>query len=183
MKIIDIEKNIRVEDIVDLVELQCSEAFTYKREELGIRCVGSFQIEGRYTTTHEVKDVKEAFEFDVFAANEKLTEEPFSITFNHYDYKIEEDTLILYLHFHVYGLVEEEKEEASSEEEEEIDISMMEELFDTQDNVSTSYSFVVVKELDTYASIAERYGVDEKQLKEVNQEKQLIVQNLLVLPK
>lgn len=178
MKTIDIEKTITLEGIMDIVSLDFSDSFEYVHEVGGIRCIGPFIMEGRYTTKNEVKQYKEVFEFDVFASNDKLSNETFNISFSDYDYEILGDDIRLMFHFLVKGLIEEEQ----VEEERDIDFSMMEELFDTSDSVSTSYSFVVIKEQDTYERIAERYQVNVNDLKELNKNKVLVTQSLLVLP-
>lgn len=210
MKVIEIEKELYLDDVVDILTLDMKEDFLYRNEEDGIRCMGPFYIKGRYTTLNEVKDFQDVFEFDVFASNEKLDREPFKIAYEGYDYTLK-NQVVLYLHFKVFGIKSEEEEQpivleatALPEEEQEEDIeenyepmtinesekendkvtdlSMMEELFDDKDNVITSYSFVVVKKDDNYQSIARRYQVDEEALIEINNHKELHEKNLIVLP-
>ncbi len=192
MKTIDIEKTIRIEGINDVISLTFHDEFKYLAETGGIRCCGPFKMEGRYTTDTEVKDIKEVFDFDVFASNDKLGDEKFEIQFSDHDYEVLDNEVKFMFHFSIYGLIDEdpspEDEEVETEtvselnEDNDVDFSMMEELFEANDNVSTSYSFVVIKEGDTYTSIAQRYEVDENELINVNNNKVLTTQSLLVLP-
>lgn len=294
MKIIEIEKELNLQGVVDILELTMQDNFTYQQEADGVRCVGPFYINGRYSTLNEVRDFQEVYEFDVFAGNDKLDGMSFSIEYDGYDYSIL-NKIILYLHFKVHGIKGEEIEPITTEEElipyekteeepvellsfvdesgqpwqstlseameleerqpwtktlaeamglenvvDEVEeekvveetpvviekqdiepvvqkevinkeencivaqdnkdipvqeeegtatnindvanLSMMEELFEDKDNVITSYSFVVIKANDTYASIANRYQVEEEALRKANSDKELRVKNLLVLP-
>lgn len=209
MKTIDVEKALHLAGALDLKEVVMKDNFLYRQEQDGIRCLGPFYLRGRYTTLDGEKDFQDVFEFDVFAANEKLDGEEFKIAFDDYDYTLQ-DGITLTLHFQVYGICDEPKEEtvkeiyepcepmeeekAKEEEEEtiptssecstenEVDFSMMEELFDEKDNVITSYSFVVVKNNDTYESIANRYHVDVEALRRANEDKVIHEKSLVVLP-
>lgn len=109
MKTIDIEKVLDLPGAIDLLPITMKESFSYQKEEDGIRCIGPFFIRGRYTTNNEVKNFQDVFEFDVFAANEKLDGEQFKITYEGYDFTIE-DKVILTLHFNVYGIKDDKEE-------------------------------------------------------------------------
>lgn len=119
MKTIDIEKVLDLQGAIDLLPITMKDSFSYQQEDNGIRCVGPFFIKGRYTTLNEVKDFQDVFEFDVFAANEKLDGEEFKIVYNDYDYSLT-DGVTLTLHFTVYGIRDDREEnvfEAAAPEE------------------------------------------------------------------
>lgn len=202
MKKIEIEKQLDLEEATDLLTLDSRNHFVYRKEEGGIRCVGPFYLQGTYSTLQEIKHFSDVFEFDIFASNEKLDHENFQLVYTGYDYTLKHGCVVT-LYFDVHGIYgekekyEEDKEsfleevkesiEKNAEEyievnEEELDLSMMEELFEEKDNVITSYSFVVVKPLDSYESIALRYEVDPLILREVNKDKTLQEKDLVILP-
>lgn len=103
MKKIDIEKELNLLNVVDIISLDIKDSFTYQKEEDGIRCVGPFYIHGRYSTLNEVNSFHDVFEFDIFAAQEKLDGEEFHIEYIGYDYSLSDGTK-LNLHFNVYGI-------------------------------------------------------------------------------
>lgn len=70
--------------------------------------------------------------------------------------------------------------EEVAEVEKEID--SIEDLFDDNENVYTSYRMIVAKPNDSYATIAQRYGVDESALRATNKDKEVQVKTLIVLP-
>ncbi len=106
MKTIEIEKHLELNDAIELLPLVMKDRFIYKKEEDGIRCMGPFFIKGRYTTSHEVKDFQDVFEFDIFAGKEKLDGTTFRLHYEGYDYAIQ-NGVTLYLHFSVQGVKEE----------------------------------------------------------------------------
>ena len=57
-----------------------------------------------------------------------------------------------------------------------------EDLFEDEETGYTTCRLIVAKAGDTYGSIAQRYGVDEKQLRERNQEKEVNAKMLVMLP-
>lgn len=194
MKKIEIEKDVNLNDIVDLLSLNTKANFIYSIEEDGVRCSGPFYLSGRYSTINEVKEFNDVFELDLFAPKEKLDEEEFKVIYTGYDYSVVSDSMVT-LFFDVYGIKAEDvplkevrfdefKESIVIEDEEEVEASldMMEELLEEKDNVVTSYSFIVIKPSDTYEMIADRYNVDVSLLREVNHEKELFEKDLLVLP-
>ena len=89
MKTIDVEKALHLAGALDLKEVVMKDNFLYRQEQDGIRCLGPFYLRGRYTTLDGEKDFQDVFEFDVFAANEKLDGEEFKIAFDDYDYTLQ----------------------------------------------------------------------------------------------
>lgn len=212
MKTIEIEKELDLDDVVELLTMNMKDNFIYRKEASGMRCIGPFYLKGRYTSENEVKDFQDVFEFDIFASNEKLDGEDFKVVYNGYDYVVDKK-LILYFYFNIFGVKDDQIEnqveqaditsmnmntienaeeiqtkEIKKEHIEEIeddnilDISVIEELFDEKDSVITSYSFVVVKKGEDYHSIAARFLLDVEALKEANNNKEIYEKSLLVLP-
>ncbi|NBK96404.1 MAG: LysM domain-containing protein [Erysipelotrichia bacterium] len=107
MKTIDIEKVLDLAGAIDLSLILMKDQFAYQKEEGGIRCVGPFFIKGNYTTIQGVKEFQDVFEFDIYAASEKLDGEPFKVVYDSYDYSLQ-NGVSLTLHFSVYGIKEEE---------------------------------------------------------------------------
>ena len=62
------------------------------------------------------------------------------------------------------------------------DISELEDLFEGTDSVYTPYRMIVAKPDDTYATIAQRYEVDESALRDTNRSKDIFPKTLVVLP-
>lgn len=125
MKVIEIEKELSLHGVVDIIELSMQDHFTYQQEMDGMRCVGPFYVNGRYSTLNEVKDFQEIYEFDVFAGEDKLDGTPFRIEYDGYDYSILKQ-VTLYLHFKVHGIKGEQP--ATIEEEIEIGEAPVEEV-------------------------------------------------------
>lgn len=75
--------------------------------------------------------------------------------------------------------VEEEAEETEPQAEEAAEI---EDLFDDAENVIVTSRYMLALASDTYAAIAQRYGVNEKQLIAVNHNKPLEEKTLVLLP-
>lgn len=70
-------------------------------------------------------------------------------------------------------------EEPLQEQEEH---GVIEDLFEDANNVYTSYRIIVAKPNDTYATIAQRYQVDEEELRSTNTNKNVEPKTLVVLP-
>ena len=62
------------------------------------------------------------------------------------------------------------------------DVGEIEDLFDDAENVIVTSRYMLAQINDTYASIAQRYGVYEKQLIAVNHNKPLEEKTLILLP-
>ena len=62
------------------------------------------------------------------------------------------------------------------------DVGEIEDLFDDAENVIVTSRYMLAQINDTYASIAQRYGVNEKQLIAVNHNKPLEEKTLILLP-
>lgn len=75
-----------------------------------------------------------------------------------------------------------DQDEEQSASAEPTDISELEDLFEGTDSVYTSYRMIVAKPDDTYASIAQRYEVDESALRNTNRNKDIFPKTLVVLP-
>ena len=62
------------------------------------------------------------------------------------------------------------------------DVKEIEDLFDDAENVIVTSRYMLAQVNDTYASIAQRYRVSEKQLIAVNHNKPLEEKTLILLP-
>lgn len=78
------------------------------------------------------------------------------------------------------------EEETTSQDEEEPSstdtFDEFEDLFEDADTTYTSYRMIVAQEHDTYASIAQRYEVEEALLREHNHDKEINHKTLVILP-
>lgn len=135
MKKIDIEKELNLLNVVDIISLDIKENFTYQKEEDGIRCIGPFYIHGRYSTLNEVNSFHDVFEFDIFAAQEKLDGEEFRMEYSGYEYSLDDGTKIN-LHFNVYGIYDETLDDVKDTQKVEVF-----DLRDIEDNLDSMTSF------------------------------------------
>lgn len=74
----------------------------------------------------------------------------------------------------------EETNDASHSDQDTFD--EFEDLFEDADTTYTSYRMIVAKANDTYASIAQRYEVDEAALRQSNHDKEVSEKTLVILP-
>lgn len=69
-----------------------------------------------------------------------------------------------------------------SPEEQAISVDDFDDLFQDAESTYTSYRIIVAKPNDTYTAIAERYEVDEQQLRDTNKNKEILPKTLVILP-
>ena len=136
----------------------------------------------------------------------KLTDSDFYIQIGEVSSDVVEYQLKLDIELQIFGLKEERltanpspaaserKYEESGDESEDLTAEenntdalqilddCFEDLFEDEETGYTTCRLIVAKAGDTYGSIAQRYGVDEKQLRERNQEKEVNAKMLVMLP-
>lgn len=74
------------------------------------------------------------------------------------------------------------EEEQQDKIEDQDTFDEFEDLFEDADTTYTSYRMIVAKANDTYASIAQRYEVDEATLRQSNHDKEISEKTLVILP-
>ena len=192
MKTMTIEKILRLEPPADRVErVTVSQGLQYKKEDDGIRAIGPLYVNGTYRDREGNERVlRELIDMDVFAGNDKLTDSDFYIQIGEVSSDVVEYQLKLDIELQIFGLKEERltanPSPAASEENNTDALQILddcfEDLFEDEETGYTTCRLIVAKAGDTYGSIAQRYGVDEKQLRERNQEKEVNAKMLVMLP-
>lgn len=208
MKTMTIEKILRLEPPADRVErVTVSQGLQYKKEDDGIRAIGPLYVNGTYRDREGSERVlRELIDMDVFAGNDKLTDSDFYIQIGEVSSDVVEYQLKLDIELQIFGLKEErltanpspaasegkyeesgvESEDLTAEENNTDALQILddcfEDLFEDEETGYTTCRLIVAKAGDTYGSIAQRYGVDEKQLRERNQEKEVNAKMLVMLP-
>lgn len=206
----NIEKLLQVTDgIRKLMHLQIKEQLRYEKEAAGMRAVGTLLIEGLYETAQgSLNRLQETLDMDVLAPKEKLGDEPFSLEISEYHGEATPEGLLLHIVLLAKGLKEEGATVPQPAEEESmspaaatsdteataiatvaetaaaaVDTSQFEDLFEDADTTYTSCRMVVAGADDTYATLAQRYAVNEAQLRACNHDKDITAKVLVLLPK
>ncbi|MEG0958247.1 MAG: hypothetical protein RSC93_05150 [Erysipelotrichaceae bacterium] len=208
MKTMRIEKNLRLHESVDeVLNIYVNEALSYQNEEDGMRALGSLYMKGQYRSGHEIKEFKDVLEMDVLAPSEKMAGDRFQLKIKDYEAHENGEQIKVEILFEIIGLkvveenetideviqvdrYEEEQEpilqeqvnEVIETQKQEVEHSDLEDLFEDEGNVTTTYRIVVAKKNDTYSSIASRYVVDESSLRETNRNKEVQGKTLVILP-
>ncbi len=71
---------------------------------------------------------------------------------------------------------------SDQQEEQTVSVDDFEDLFQDAESTYTSYRIIVAKPNDTYTAIADRYEVDEQQLRDTNKNKEILPKTLVILP-
>lgn len=175
MKIISLEKTLELNTVYDElqhIEMDCKAE--YIQENDGIQVNGELNIDGSALYQHIKKQFQEKVVLDLFVTKEKLDGTPFSLTLKEYQAELKGNELYLELTFEIMGMGDENK---VNEEE-----NGFYDLFENDEDTYVCSVMAVVKEDDTYASIAREYQVSEAYLREYNQHKPLSEKMLVRIP-
>lgn len=195
----------------ELVSLTVDESIDYKIEDHGVRAVGSLAIKGEYIS-QEKRHFLENVELDVYADDQKIIDRQdfhYDIIDGNLKIKIEvgvygvEEGENRYIQLDEDPIDEIEKlsrdvetqtinEQVVAEAPEEIhDVEKLqekiyetkekEEKVDDDEDLGVYYLYVVLPN-DTYASIARQYQVDEKMIRDYNQDLNLDAGQILIIP-
>lgn len=185
MKTMQIEKEFIFETSVRAVRtIDVKSALTYQNEKEGIRCTGLLTLVGSYiATTGQCYDFEESIEMNILAPKHKLGNETFRLELGKTTTTVSDGTLLVGIELQIYGVEEKEvREEIEEENQEIISKEEFEDLFEDDESTYTSYRLVVARANDTYTAIANRYQVDEQELRNCNQNKELEPKTLIILP-
>ena len=195
----------------ELVSLTVDESIDYKIEDHGVRAVGSLAIKGEYIS-QEKRHFLENVELDVYADDQKIIDrQDFHLKVEdfHYDIidgnlkiKIEEgenryiqldedpideieklsrDVETQTINEQVVAEVPEEIHDVEKLQEKIYETKEKEEKVDDDEDLGVYYLYVVLPN-DTYASIARQYQVDEKMIRDYNQDLNLDAGQILIIP-
>ena len=192
----------------ELVSLTVDESIDYKIEDHGVRAVGSLAIKGEYIS-QEKRHFLENVELDVYADDQKIIDrQDFHLKVEDFHYDIIDGNLKIKIEVGVYGVEEgenryiqldedpideiEKLSQVVAEAPEEIqDVEKLqekiyetkekEEKVDDDEDLGVYYLYVVLPN-DTYASIARQYQVDEKMIRDYNQDLNLDAGQILIIP-
>ena len=179
MKKINVEKMILTNEKIDtLLNLNAQENLRVQIEQDGKRCVGYVDLKGQYLTEGEVKDFREYIECDIFAPIYKCTSDAFEVKLVDVNGFVDHGILVN-LDFEIHGICD---EEIMNVEDEALDLFGLEDLFEENENYYTNTTLVVVKEGDTYESIAQRYQISVSELKKANNEIEIQPKQCILIP-
>ena len=192
----------------ELVSLTVDESIDYKIEDHGVRAVGSLAIKGEYIS-QEKRHFLENVELDVYADDQKIIDhQDFHLKVEDFHYDIIDGNLKIKIEVGVYGVEEGENryiqldedpideieklsrdvetqtinEQVVAEAPEEIqDVEKLQEKIYEDEDLGVYYLYVVLPN-DTYASIARQYQVDEKMIRDYNQDLNLDAGQILIIP-
>ena len=192
----------------ELVSLTVDESIDYKIEDHGVRAVGSLAIKGEYIS-QEKRHFLENVELDVYADDQKIIDrQDFHLKVEDFHYDIIDGNLKIKIEVGVYGVEEGENryiqldedpideieklsrdvetqtinEQVVAEAPEEIqDVEKLQEkIYETKEKEEKVDDDVLPN--DTYASIARQYQVDEKMIRDYNQDLNLDAGQILIIP-
>ena len=195
----------------ELVSLTVDESIDYKIEDHGVRAVGSLAIKGEYIS-QEKRHFLENVELDVYADDQKIIDrQDFHLKVEDFHYDIIDGNLKIKIEVGVYGVEEGENryiqldedpideieklsrdvetqtinEQVVAEAPEEIhDVEKLQEkIYETKEKEEkVDDDEDVVLPNDTYDSIARQYQVDEKMIRDYNQDLNLDAGQILIIP-
>ncbi|MGN1182716.1 MAG: LysM peptidoglycan-binding domain-containing protein [Faecalibacillus sp.] len=194
----------------ELISLTVDESIDYKIEDHGVRARGSLIIKGEYLSD-ENKLFIENIELDVFAEEKKIIDHrDFHLKVEDFDYEITEGNLKVTIEVGVYGVQDgkdryvtvqddpiDEIEELSrslevnsDKAEEKTNQPLQEKVYETKEKVEKEesdedtgiYYLYVIGPDDTYSSIADRYQIDEKIIRDYNENMNLVSGQVLIIP-
>ena len=185
----------------ELVSLTVDESIDYKMEEHGIRALGTLAIKGEYLSD-EKKNFLENVELDIYADEQKIIDpQDFHLKVEDFHYDILDGNLKIKIEVGVYGVevgenryirggitqlekmpVEEMPEKKVEELSEKVyETKAKNEVEDDQEDIGAYYLYVVCAN-DTYESIAKAYNMDEKVIRDYNNNLSLDVGQILIIP-
>lgn len=178
MKKVNIEKRIVLDQNLDeLVELECLDKLETTALSNGLECSGVIEIKGNGIRKESVIPIKELIDVSIFAPFKKCSDsEQFSVHLSETHIDLLNDELLCQFTFDVTGLVDD------NEENEENNDASLEDLLDDSEVVVQKVRYGLTYQSDTYGSIAKRYGVDEKALRMLNQNKAISGRMLILIP-
>lgn len=175
MKQLDLIKDVQLDtsyDELQEIDIQCQ--CTYSEEKDGIQVNGVLNIEGSASQNHVKKTFHEQVILDLFVTREKLDGNTFEVRLLNYQANLNQNLLSLELQFEINGMSDEVMKSS--------DDNTFDDLFENEDDTYVNSVMVVVKELDTYASIAHQYHIKEADLRDYNQNKPLEAKMLIRIP-
>ena len=192
----------------ELVSLTVDESIDYKIEDHGVRAVGSLAIKGEYIS-QEKRHFLENVELDVYADDQKIIDhQDFHLKVEDFHYDIIDGNLKIKIEVGVYGVEEGENRYIQLDEDpideieklsrdvetqtinEQVVEKLQEKIYETKEkeekvdddeDLGVYYLYVVLPN-DTYASIARQYQVDEKMIRDYNQDLNLDAGQILIIP-
>ena len=174
----------------ELVSLTVDESIDYKIEDHGVRAVGSLAIKGEYIS-QEKRHFLENVELDVYADDQKIIDrQDFHLKVEDFHYDIIDGNLKIKIEVGVYGVEEGENRYIQLDEDPIDEIEKLSRDVETQtineqvvadEDLGVYYLYVVLPN-DTYASIARQYQVDEKMIRDYNQDLNLDAGQILIIP-
>lgn len=195
MKTMRIEKQLILEhDISEIIRVSIQEGLQYKKEEEGVRAIGPLYVLGSYLDEQgQTRSIKEMIDMDVFAPSQKLSQEDFYIQIGEVAFQGNKQELSLEIELQITGLKDEVEEssedadvsEAPTEDKEDRALALLDDCFDDlfeEESTYTTCRLVVAKKEDSYASIAQRYQVDQNELRNCNQNREILEKTLIRLP-
>ena len=196
MKTMIIEKQLLLEHTINEIQrVTIQEGLQYKNETDGIRAIGPLYVLGSYLDEQgHIQTIKEMIDMDVFAPSKKLNDDDFYIQIGNVGSNGNANELRLEIELLIHGIKDEVVEHDVQEAKALIDegpteqtdaYSLLDDCFDDLFEEETSYTtcrLIVAKMNDTYASIAQRYQVDEKRLQACNDHREIKEKTLVRLP-
>ena len=175
MKQVIIEKKIELDQSFERIEqLSCKKQANTVATSEGLQCTGTIEITGiGYLEQHAVP-LHESIDLSIFAPFSKLSDtEQFEVQLENYDLKLEQNLIHCTFVFHVYGVVEKEMDN---------DQASIDDLLDDRHVMNEKVRYAMTYANDTYYSLASRFGVEEKVLRELNHNKNISGRMLILLP-
>ena len=175
LKQVIIEKTIELDHIYQRIDhLSCKKQANTTALSEGLQCTGTIDITGTgYLDQHEVP-IHESIDLSIFAPFSKLSDtEQFDVQMRNYDLKLDQNLLHCTFVFDVYG-VEEKKQDN--------DEASLDDLLDDRHVVNEKVRYALAYSNDTYYTLASRFGVDERVLRELNHNKIINGRMLILLP-
>ncbi len=175
MKQVIIEKKIELDHSFERIEqLFCKKQANTVASSEGLQCTGTIEITGiGYLEQHAVP-LHESIDLSIFAPFSKLSDtEQFEVQMENYDLKLDQNMLLCTFEFHVYGVVEKEVESNQAS---------IDDLLDDRHVINEKVRYAMTYANDTYYSLASRFDVDEKVLRQLNHNKNISGRMLILLP-
>ena len=196
----------------ELLSISVDESIQYKLEVNGIRAVGSIVIFGEYDDGKQKNKFKESIDMALFANMDKIVDKrEFYVKVQDFDYSIQNGSLKLVIQTLVHGVKDDEDKHIHVNEEQLLELkdntlshiesllreediqmnsddSLLEEVkrdndsdFDEDDDIGTYY-FYIVQPGDSYHTIATKYNVDEKIIRDYNSNKDVKEGYIVIIP-
>ncbi len=175
MKQVIIEKTIELDHNFERIEqLFCKKQANTTATSEGLQCTGTIEITGTgYLEQHAVP-LHESIDLSIFAPFSKLSDtEQFDVMMKKYELNQDKNFIHCTFVFDVYGV--EEKNQDNDE-------ASLDDLLDDRHVVNEKVRYALAYSNDTYYTLASRFGVDERILRELNHNKIISGRMLILLP-